>query len=289
MVTSASNTPQARDGNGDVAMQDIGDPYSGVKYPMRPHHHQHLSSSSRSGLHPSPQEQSSAAQRYSPMEAVSGATPYTTSPQTSQNPNSSRQSPTKSAYSSPNSYYSSRQQTQQLPPITPYSSNNNQDSYPQSATTQLNALFGNDTKSPRRPQPAPPPAGRGPIPQFAKLRSPSELQPHINAQPAYRRANPEGGFISVSTNSRRRETLLIMRFSLYKLSQHIFLLHIEYAIQCSNMSHPETPGEYSRNRAKAPKMMGSIMRIAIIFYMSTTSSALKRLGTSKLITYLLFC
>lgn len=204
MVTSASNTPQARDGNGDVAMQDIGDPYSGVKYPMRPHHHQHLSSSSRSGLHPSPQEQSSAAQRYSPMEAVSGATPYTTSPQTSQNPYSSRQSPTKSAYSSPNSYYSSRQQTQQLPPITPYASNNNQDSYPQSATTQLNALFGNDPKSPRRPQPAPPPAGRGPIPQFAKLRSPSELQPQINAQPAYRRANPEGGFISVSTNSRHR-------------------------------------------------------------------------------------
>ncbi|KFY18854.1 hypothetical protein V493_08300 [Pseudogymnoascus sp. VKM F-4281 (FW-2241)] len=198
MVASTPNNTQTRDGSGDVAMQDIGDPYSGVKYPMRPHHQQHLSASSRSGLLPtSPQEQSSAAQRYSPMEAVSGASPYM-SPQTSQNPYTNRQSPTKSSYSSPNSYYSSRQQGQQLPPITPYSSNNGQDSYPPSATTQLNAVFGNDPKSPRRPQPAAvaPPVERGPIPQFAKLRSVSDLQPQINAQPAFRRANPEGGFIS---------------------------------------------------------------------------------------------
>lgn len=209
MVASTPNTPQTRDGNGDVAMQDIGDPYSGVKYPMRPHHQQHLSASSRSGLHPtSPQEQSSAAQRYSPMEAVSGAAPYM-SPQTSQNPYTNRQSPTRSNYSSPNSYYSSRQQVQQLPPITPYSSNNSQDSYPPSATTQLNAVFGNDPKSPRRPVPAAaPPVERGPIPQFTKLRTVSDLQPHINAQPAFRRANPEGGFISVSWNPHCRLALL---------------------------------------------------------------------------------
>jgi dual specificity protein kinase YAK1 len=285
MVASTPNTPQTRDGNGDVAMQDIGDPYSGVKYPMRPHHQQHLSSSSRSGLHPqSPQEQSSAAQRYSPMEAVSGATPYITSPQTSQNPYTNRQSPTRSSYSSPNSYYSSRQQVQQLPPITPYSSNNSQDSYPPSATTQLNAVFGNDPKSPRRPHPAaaPPPVERGPIPQFAKLRSVSDLQPQINAQPAFRRANPEGGFISVSRNPCCRLTPLIIRFSHYKLSRHTCHQHTEYATQCSNTSHPETPEECSRSRARERRMTGLTTRTAITFYMSTISLVLKRRVISKL-------
>ncbi|OBT54758.1 hypothetical protein VE04_10348 [Pseudogymnoascus sp. 24MN13] len=48
-----------------------------------------------------------------------------------------------------------------------------------------------------KPQPAAAPhVERGPIPQFVKLRSVSDLQPQINAQPAFRRANPEGGFIS---------------------------------------------------------------------------------------------
>jgi dual specificity protein kinase YAK1 len=200
MIASPTGTPQVRDGNGDIAMQDVADPYSGIKYPMRPHHHQHLSASGRSGpgLHQNSNEQSSAAQRYSPMEALSSAAPYTTSPQTSQNPYT-RQSPTRpGSYSSPNSYYSSRPQVQTLPPITPYSSN--QDSYPPSATAQLNAVFGNDIKSPRRqlPQAASGPAGRGPVPEFTKVRSVSDLQPKINAQPAFRRANPEGGFISVS-------------------------------------------------------------------------------------------
>jgi dual specificity protein kinase YAK1 len=199
MATSPALPPQIRDGNGDVAMQDAGDPYSGVKYPMRPHHQQHLSASSRGGLH-SPQEQSSAAQRYSPMEALSPVTPYTASPQTNQNPYAAaRQSPTRpGAYTSPNSYYSTRQQPSQLPPITPFASNS--EVYPPSATAQLNAVFGNDPKSPRRPLPqsAQGAPGRGPVPEFTKIRSVSDLQPKINAQPAFRRANPEGGFISVS-------------------------------------------------------------------------------------------
>lgn len=282
-VASTPNTTQTRDGSGDVAMQDIGDPYSGVKYPMRPHHQQHHSASSRSGLHPtSPQEQSSAAQRYSPMEAVLGATPYITSPQTSQNPYTNRQSPTRSNYSSPNSYYSSRQQVQQLPPITPYSSNNSQDAYPQSATTQLNAVFGNDPKSPRRPQPtAAPLVERGPIPQFAKLRSVADLQPQINAQPAFRRANPEGGFISVSRNLCRRPTLLIILFSHYKRSRRTYRRHTEYATQCLNTSHPETPGECLLNQARGRRMTGSTTRTAIIFYMSTISLVRKRQVISK--------
>jgi dual specificity protein kinase YAK1 len=196
-LNSTSHAQSQRDGNGDVAMQDAGDPYSGIKYPMRPHQ-QHHSTGGRGQTHALPQEQSSAAQRYSPMETLSPAAPYAASPQTAQSPYNSRQSPTRpGSYSSPNSYYGSRPQAQQLPPITPYASNN--ESYPPSATMQLNMLFGNDPMSPRRPPPQPTqgPPGRGPVPEFTKVRTMTELQPKINAQPAFRRANPEGGFISV--------------------------------------------------------------------------------------------
>jgi hypothetical protein len=202
MSASPLATPQMRDGNGDVAMQDAGDPYSGMKYAMRPHHQQHLSSS-RAPHHPS-QETSAAAQRYSPMETLSPSSPYG-APQQAHNPYASqgapqRQSPTRPGnYSSSNSYYSNRPQNQQLPPITPYPSNN--ESYPHSATAQVNPVFGNDPKSPRRPAPQTPQGnpGRGPVPEFTKVRSIADLKPKVNAQPAFRRANPEGGFISVST------------------------------------------------------------------------------------------
>jgi dual specificity protein kinase YAK1 len=84
-----------------------------------------------------------------------------------------------------------------LPPITSYSSNN--EGFPSSATAQLNAVFGNDPKSPRRPVPqSTGPPGRGPVPEFTKIRTMADLHPNVNAQPAFRRANPEGGFISVS-------------------------------------------------------------------------------------------
>lgn len=198
---AASSAPQVRDGNGDVAMQDAGDPYSGMKYPMRPHHQQHLSGS-RTVPHYSNQEPSSAAQRYSPMDTLSPSSPYVSSPPQSQygQVTNHRQSPTRPGnYSSPNSYYNSRQAQQQLPPITPYSSNN--DGYPSSAVSQLNAVFGNDPKSPsRRPamQSSQGPPGNGPVPEFTKVRSMSDLKPRLNSQPPFRRANPEGGFLSVS-------------------------------------------------------------------------------------------
>ncbi|TAQ86782.1 hypothetical protein B7494_g4903 [Chlorociboria aeruginascens] len=197
MVAPPNPTPQMRDGNGDIAMQDA-DPYSGIKYPMRPHHQQHLSGG-RPGSHHPNQELSAAAQRYSPMETLSPSSPYVATPQQGQYGSqaaSQRQSPTRPGnYSSPNSYYTSRQQAPQLPPITPYSSNN--DGYPNSATAQLSAVFGNDPKSPRRPVPqSAGPPGRGPVPEFTKVRSMTDLHPKVNAQPAFRRANPEGGFIS---------------------------------------------------------------------------------------------
>lgn len=210
MAVSPAAATQLRDGNGDVAMQDAGDPYSGMKYPMRPHHQQPLSGG-RVGPNHSPQEPSAAAQRYSPMEALSPISPYSQPAQQSQSQYGSpaaahRQSPTRSTnYTSSNSYYANRQQTQQLPPITPYSSSSN-DTYPHSATVQLNAVFGNESKSPRRHGSQVPqgPPGRGPVPQFSKVRSMSDLKPKVNAQPAFRRANPEGGFISVRTIRRAR-------------------------------------------------------------------------------------
>lgn len=78
--------------------------------------------------------------------------------------------------------------------------------YPPSAGSQLASAFGQDARSPRPTsmsgagqQP-----GRGPVPKFQKIKSVQELQPRINVQPPYRRANPEGGFISVSFSRGRR-------------------------------------------------------------------------------------
>jgi hypothetical protein len=36
------------------------------------------------------------------------------------------------------------------------------------------------------------------VPKFEKCTSTADLRPQINTQPPFRRANPEGGFISVS-------------------------------------------------------------------------------------------
>lgn len=75
--------------------------------------------------------------------------------------------------------------------------------YPQSATAQLNAVYGREARSPRNPTTQTPmspqgPRGPGPVPTFSKCLNTADLQPRINEQPPFRRANPEGGFISVS-------------------------------------------------------------------------------------------
>ena len=236
-------------------MQDAGDQYSGMKYPMRPHHQQHLSGG-RAVSHQSTQEPSAAAQRYSPMETLSPSSPYGAQQQSQYG---SRQSPTRpGTYSSPNSYYVNRQQTQHLPPITPFSSSN--EGYPSSATAQLNAVFGNDPKSPRRPVPQPSqgPPGRGPVPEFAKVRSMADLHPKVNAQPAFRRANPEGGFISVSelhiVLQRKVDTRISSRC---KPSQAIYPLPIAFVTLASNTNLHEILAESSQSPAKVSKTMGS--------------------------------
>ncbi len=93
-----------------------------------------------------------------------------------------------------------RQQPPHLPPIQPNDGSSDQ-YYPQSATAQLNAVFGREARSPRllQPQQQQPLQGssRGLVPRFRKLKNVQNLEPRINSQPAFRRANPEGGFISV--------------------------------------------------------------------------------------------
>lgn len=45
------------------------------------------------------------------------------------------------------------------------------------------------------------PVTRLQVPRFAKCAKVSELRPQLNAQPLFRRADPEGGFISVSSRA----------------------------------------------------------------------------------------
>ena len=210
-----NTTPQIRDGNGDVPMQDAHDPYSGgTKYPLRPHHQTHMSGGGRSNLH-SPSEPSAAAQRYSPMELMSPTSPYGSKTQAQgqfSTPHSQRQSPSRGEYASHSPYY---RQSSQLPPITPYS--NATENYPSSTVTTLDGAYSSDSKSPRRPyQPANSSAEKRPVPQFKKTANVADLRPKVNPQPPFRRANPEGGFISVcyrvlKSCGRHRTCLTVIR------------------------------------------------------------------------------
>lgn len=220
--------PEFNDGDGDVPMEDA-DPFNKPKYGSSRSNHQH-----RNSQHfLQQQEESAAARRYSPMNLSptspfsgpqQGGQAYTSfSPQTQSN----RQSPTRNNpyISPPNSYYSppskyslgircslnsatmlihtspaaSRPHAPQLPPL--QSTMSPESFYPQSATAQLNAVYNREARSPRSANPNPaqlPPIGRGPVPKFEKCTNTAELEPKINAQPPFRRAAPDGGFISVS-------------------------------------------------------------------------------------------
>lgn len=182
-----------RDGNGDVAMHDARDSRGGMSYPMRPHHQSQLSTGRIATLH-SPQEPSAAAQRYSPMEALSPTSPY--APQNAQygGPSSQRQSPTKPGEYPTSPFYPGRSQNQQLPPMSPYTSA--PDGYASSAVANFDGQF-NDPKSPRRHAAPAMPPHKAPVPEFRKVRALNELRPKNSQQPPFRRANPEGGFISV--------------------------------------------------------------------------------------------
>ena len=85
----------------------------------------------------------------------------------------------------------SRQQNLHLPPIQ-VGDNKIDNFYPVSATAQLNAVFGREARSPRIPrsQHHDTASGRDPGPKFRRVTHPSDLEPRVNAQPPFRRANP---------------------------------------------------------------------------------------------------
>lgn len=208
-LASPSGGPHGRgaeysnDVDGDVAMEDA-DPYNKPKYSSSRAGHQH-----RHSQQFLQQEESAAARRYSPMN-LSPTTPYNGNSQqggqqySSFNPQAqpNRQSPTRTnPYMSPsNNYYSPPATRPHAPQLPPLQSNMSPETFfPQSATAQLNAVFSREARSPRTTNPNPPqlpPIGRGSVPKFTKCTNTAELEPKINTQPPFRRAAPDGGFIS---------------------------------------------------------------------------------------------
>ncbi|KAF4584297.1 kinase domain containing protein [Ophiocordyceps camponoti-floridani] len=177
------------DGNGDISMHDAHDAHAGVKYPMRPYHHSHLSGGRPTALH-SPQEQpSSAAQRYSPMmDTVSPTSPY--APKSSQFAQPSVQTHSSAGQTDyPHSPYF-RQPSQHLPPMAPFAAQ--PDAHGSSIVANLDGSLSHNPKSPHRSNP---PLLKS-VPEFRKIRAVADLQPKKSRQPPFRRANPEGGFIS---------------------------------------------------------------------------------------------
>ena len=220
---SGSRNQDLMSDDGDVAMEDA-DPYNRLKYPTRPHHAHRPSNQYLT-------EESAAARRYSPMNAFSPTSPYTTSPQQSTHSSysaytpqslSARQSPTRSnPYTSPTQQYnpenfkyhtsSNHNSTNHIPAaaprtqplqLTPIQSGNRtpDQAYPSSATAQLNAVFGREIKSPRPSYPRHN-GRRGPAPRLRTLKNIQDAEPRVRTQPAFRRANPEGGFISVRAHT----------------------------------------------------------------------------------------
>ncbi|KAJ6786564.1 hypothetical protein PWT90_07322 [Aphanocladium album] len=181
---------QPRDGNGDVPMRDAIDSHAGIKYAMRPHHQPHMSGGRAAALHSPHDQPSSAAQRYSPMETLSPTSPYGAAKQSQfAGPPSQTQSPAGASEYPQSPYYAGRPQNAQLPPMSPYGPSGT-DGYPSATVAHLDGTF--NSKSPQRA--AAPTVKR--VPEFRKLRAVSDLQPKNNRQPPFRRANPEGGFIS---------------------------------------------------------------------------------------------
>jgi dual specificity protein kinase YAK1 len=198
-----NNTPsgqgQAYDNNGeyDVAMEDA-DPYNRAKYLPRPSHAHRLSAQFTA-------EGSSAAQRYSPMNVVPTGS-HASSPKSAMQmnyqqhgPPSSRQSPTRTHHYAPDRYPA------EPPTPTRYQQNSyianmenanlSPESYFPTASSQLSTPGGPNSR-PGPPSRQPSQRTIGPVPRFHRVKTAQDLRPKISSQPLYRRANPEGGFIS---------------------------------------------------------------------------------------------
>lgn len=177
------------------------DPFNQQKYSRPPNQ-------SRLSAQYLPMQDSNAQQsRYSPntfasptqqpqIPSNSHYTSYTPQQSARQSPNRHSQyaSPTQQGryYASPPS--SSRAHTSQLPPL--QSTMSPASYYPQSATQQLNAVFGNEQPEPPEKKPTSASENANVVPQFSRVYNTAELDARVNSQPPFRRANPEGGFIS---------------------------------------------------------------------------------------------
>ncbi|CAL5869469.1 uncharacterized protein PFLUO_LOCUS3698 [Penicillium psychrofluorescens] len=207
MASSPAATPRSRDyvSDADTAMEDA-DPFNRAKYPARPNHHSRASSQFLAQAN----EESSAARRYSPMNNVmSPPLSYPVSPgksqgaygfpQGPQNPQPhARRSPTRAPeYASPPQGYQSPPSAGRPPRPPPLQSTDlsPEQYYPLSAGSHPSSTFGPGSRSPRSGSLQSQVPGRGPVPKF-QIKSVQELQPRTSVQPAFRRANPEGGFIS---------------------------------------------------------------------------------------------
>lgn len=204
--TSVRSMEYNEDVDGDMPMEDA-DPYNRQKYART------TASNRASQYLPAEQHDASSrsAARYSPMQA-SPTSPYVSSPQHQNAPShyasytpqqTARQSPTRQTnpYASPTQqqrYYASPTSSARSQ-MTPQQSNMSPNSYySQSATQQLNAMFGHEPSTPnaQSQQSQTTPNHTGGVPHFIKIQSTADLRPRINAQPPFRRADPEGGFIS---------------------------------------------------------------------------------------------
>ena len=184
--------PYEHNGEYDVPMEDA-DPYNKSKYLPRPNHQQRLSAQYLP-------EASSAAQRYSPMNALPTSV-YNSSPKT-QMPSSFSQTPSRTSPTRQNNYPPER--NTEPPTPTRYQSNymnsmQSSDLSPENyypAGSQLPTPgTGNGRSGPPSRQPSQ--VGRpSPVPRFQRVKNVQDIRQKVNLQPPYRRANPEGGFIS---------------------------------------------------------------------------------------------
>jgi dual specificity protein kinase YAK1 len=218
-----STNPRLENSNNeymDVQMQDA-DSYGRGKFQQQPQQQARQPFLS--------DDPSSQTQRYSPMPqqyTAAGSSQPTNLPPMNAYPQH-RQSPSRSTYTNATqSYYSQNAaanspRTGALPPIQNYQSSMQQHSGPPPAIissilsdpgTKIESV-GTDPNGGRyfaQPStssqashmyepntPAHPTPPRDPPPRLQRVTGLGDLQPRINAQPAHRRANPEGGFISV--------------------------------------------------------------------------------------------
>ncbi|EXJ92846.1 CMGC/DYRK/YAK protein kinase [Capronia epimyces CBS 606.96] len=176
-------------GEVDVPMEDA-DPYNRTKYPARPAH-QHRLSSQFLG------ETSTAAQRYSPLNTQPTNTSYASNPQTQNQNNFSHINQPQSSRQSPSRQGAYNLERYADPPPTPTRYTSSYGSILQNSELSPEAYYPISSGNGR---PAPPSRqqsyGPGPVPRFRKVNTLQDLNPRVNAQPLYRRANPEGGFIS---------------------------------------------------------------------------------------------